>query len=159
MLTKWKYESIGADMPPRKSKSSGDVVLTHRLISAAGTERQVNPKLISIDMSEAFDAVRRTPLIPSFERIISQEILNAIKIMSSNTNSGVQTNKVIRQKFQTNGGVSQRVATSPKKFNFYVNDCLGKINNVASNSNRNYCRTRHNLPSHIELLTSFTSKC
>ena len=40
-----------------KAKSTGDVVLAHKLMMAGNIEREFNPTLVGIDMSKAFDTV------------------------------------------------------------------------------------------------------
>ena len=40
-----------------RGKSTGDVVLAHKIMLAGSIERELNPTLVGIDMSKAFDTV------------------------------------------------------------------------------------------------------
>ena len=133
-----------------RNKSTGDVVLTHKLLYAASIERKFDPKVVGIDMSKAFDTVRRSQLLQILQDIIDPGNLNIIKVLFSNTTLSVKMNKIIGERFQTNRGVPQGDSLSPKLFNVYVNEALSRIDNITNLNDHDYSLKYHSLPRHIE---------
>ena len=115
-----------------KNKSSGDVILSHKLLFAASIEKDFYPSLIGIDMSKAFDTVQRKLLIDLLNNVISPGNLRVIEILLTNTTLAVKFKKNIGTIFNTTRGVPQGDSLSPKLFNFYVNSALTRIESILS---------------------------
>ena len=133
-----------------KNKSSGDVILTHKLLFAASVEKDFNPSLVGVDMSNAFDTVRRKLLLDLLNDVISPGNLKVIEILLTNTTLAVKFNTNLGNSFPTTRGVPQGDSLSPKLFNFYVNSALTRIDNIMKPIDHNYSFRQHQLPLHIE---------
>ena len=134
------------------NKPTVDVVLTHRSLFAAKIGRQVNPKVIGIDIPKAFDTVRRTLLIQLLEEIIYRVDLRVIERLFSHTTVPVKRNKMIDKKFPLNEAFPREMqfCRNVSISKIFVNEAFIRIDNIANNNDQNYRQTGHNLPSHIE---------
>jgi len=135
-----------------KDKSTGDVVLAHKILIAGSIERNVDPRLIGIDMSKAFDTVNREKLVNLLQEVVRDEgNMSIIRLLFSNTTLAVKVGKVTGEKFETNCGVPQGDALSPKMFTFYLDRALKDVDTmrVKARSDHTYSES-FKMPLHIE---------
>ena len=89
-------------------KSTSDIVLAHKLLIAGSIERDMNPTVIGIDMSKAFDTVIRSQLIHMLDEYICDKgTMNIIQMLLKNTTLAVKIGAKTSEKFSTNMGVPQ----------------------------------------------------
>ena len=123
-----------------EERSSGDVVITRRLLFVGSTEHQLRPKVVAVNTLKAFLTVGRSLLIQLFQDIIFSQDLNVTKMLLSISILAFKKNKTTEERFQTNKGVNERDAISPNLLNFYVIEVLTKIDNIA-HTDPKYCQT------------------
>ena len=94
---------------------------------ASCIERNLELKIIGIDMSKAFDTVNRFLLLPALKSFITSENHLLITYLINKTSLAVKYKKKIGESFRTNIGVPQGDALSPRLFNFYLQMALNEI--------------------------------
>ena len=130
-----------------EERSSGDVVITQRLLFVGSTEHQLRPKVVAVNTLKAFLTVGRSLLIQLFEDIIFSHDLNVTKMLLSISILAFKRTKRLRKGSRQT--VPERDAISPKLLNFFLIEALTKIDNIA-HTDPKYCQTPHKLPSHME---------
>ena len=108
-------------------KSTSDVVLIHKMMIASCIERNLELKIIGIDMSKAFDTVNRCSLLSALKSFNTPENHLLITSLSNKTSLAVKFKKEIGESFCTNIGVHQGDALSPRLFNFYLQMALNEV--------------------------------
>ena len=94
--------------------------MAEKAISSKDYEIQV----IMMDMSRAFDTVKRDILILDLFKILEQDELHILKLMIENIEFTVRCGKVFGKTFKTNLGTPQGDCLSPILFIFYLANAL-----------------------------------
>ena len=108
----------------RSNQSTADIVWAHRWIAAKIQRENLKAHITGIDMTSAFDTIRRDDLINILETIIGEDKVRFARLLLSNTTLDVKMNGVKTENFQINIGSPQGDGISGILFNIYLEDNL-----------------------------------
>ena len=108
----------------RSNRSTADIVWAHRWIAAKIQRENMRAYIAGLDMTSAFDTIRRDNLISILETIIGEDEVRFARVLLSNTTLDVKMNGVKTENFQSNIGSPQGDGISGILFNIYLEDTL-----------------------------------
>jgi exonuclease III len=112
----------------REKRSTTDIVCCHRWIGARVQKRQERVYITGIDMSSAFDTIRRKKLIEIFATFLEEDEVRLIQFLLADTTLDIKMHGVSDpQPFSTNMGSPQGDALSGMCFNVYFENALKKL--------------------------------
>ena len=93
----------------QSNRSTTDVVWTYRWLTAKAVTSDVPIFITGIDMTAAFDTIKRSKLLGILESIVDEDELRMIRVLLSNTTLEIKVNsdEVISVLFHTNIGSPQ----------------------------------------------------
>ena len=118
-----KYLS-SAQSAYRSNRSTADIVWAHRWIAAKIQRENLKAYITGLDMTSAFDTIRRDDLINILETIIGEDEVRFARLLLSNTTLDVKMNGAKTENFQSNIGSPQGDGISGILFNIYLEDTL-----------------------------------
>ena len=113
----------------RPSRSTSDIVWAYKWISAKTQKSQIRVYITSIDMSSAFDTIRREQLVDIAKKFLDEDEVRMIQLLLSNTTLDVRINNAETEPFSSNMGSPQGDALSGVLFNIYFEESLRKVRN------------------------------
>eukprot|EP00795_Rhopilema_esculentum_P003525 gene3525-biopygen1 len=113
----------------RPSRSTSDIVWAYKWISAKTQKSQIRVYITSIDMSSAFDTIRREQLVDIAKKFLNEDEVRMIQLLLSNTTLDVRINNAETEPFSSNMGSPQGDALSGVLFNIYFEESLRKVRN------------------------------
>ena len=84
------------------SRSTSDIVWSHRFLAARVQKYQEEILITGIDMTSAFDTIRRTTMIEILESFLDEDEVRIIRVLLSNTVLEIKTHDVPSDPFTTN---------------------------------------------------------
>ena len=134
----------------RANRSTADLVWAHRFMIAKALSKQVTIYITGLDLSSAFDTIRRDELIKILGNIINDDEVRMIRLLLSNTTLNVKMNNADTAPFESNVGSPQGDAISGVLFNIYLEDALRRVrtslNSRDSTIEHTYVHPRSSLP-------------
>ena len=115
--------------PPRvcPGRSTADVVWAHRWLVAKTQRYHSTVHLLGIDLSKAFDTIKRDTLLTVLEAFLSDDNVRLIRVLISNTRLRVQLGRCQSESFATTKGTPQGDCLSPVLFTVYLEAALRQL--------------------------------
>ena len=82
--------------------------------------------ILLLDMSKAFDTVKRDTLLKKLENILNEDELHLLSILTNKPTIKVKVNKDYGETFETNLGIMQGDCLSAVLFIFYLAECFNE---------------------------------
>lgn len=111
----------------RTKRSTADVVWSHRWLAAKCQKYQTTIEILGIDMSKAFDSIRRDKLMTVLATFLGSDELRMIQVLLSNTNFTVRLGQQSSSIYSTNIGTPQGDSLSPVLFIVYLEAALRQV--------------------------------
>ena len=109
----------------RKGRSTADIVWAHKWIISKALQQDVKIFITGIDMSSAFDTIKRHTLLTILSDILEEDELRIIRYLLSKTNLSINVKGATEDKtFLSNIGTPQGDSLSPVLFNVYLENAL-----------------------------------
>ena len=126
-----KVEQFLADSQAayRPNRSASDIIWAYKLIIAKTQTSQIRVYVTGIDMSSAFDTIRRDTLINIVKDFHDEDEVRMIQLLLSNTTLDIRINKAETEPFNSNMGSPQGDALSGVLFDIYFEESLRKVRN------------------------------
>ena len=130
-LDKFKDKIPISQAAYQSGRSTTEHVFTLKILAEkAITSEDYNITLLLLDMSKAFDTVRRRVLFDVMEEILDHDELHIIKILVEDVSLRVRINNNIGQPIHTNIGVPQGDCLSPILFIIYLANALVETQHI-----------------------------
>ena len=114
----------------RPNRSTADVVWTHRFLAAKAQKEKMEIFITGIDMSAAFDTIRRDKLLKIAEEFLQEDETRLIRFLLSGTNISPRIPGATRSdSFEANVGTPQGDSLSPVLFIIYLEKALRNVRN------------------------------
>ena len=97
----------------RPGRSTADVVWAHRWLVAKTQRYHSTVHLLGIDLSKAFDTIKRDTLLTVLEAFLSDDDVRLIRVLISNTRLRVRLGRCQSESFATTKGTPQGIAFPP----------------------------------------------
>ena len=111
----------------RQYRSTSDIIWTHRwVISRAQIVKEII-YITGIDMSSAFDTIKRDNLIEIISTFLDEDEIRMIRFLLTNTTLEIKMNNIETQPFESNIGSPQGDGLSGTLFNIYFEHALRKL--------------------------------
>ena len=117
----------------RQYRSTSDIVWAYKWLIARTQVYQEQIYITGIDMSSAFDTIKREKLLEILSSFLENDELRIIRLLLSNTTLTIKLNNVKAEPFQSNIGSPQGDALSGTLFNIYLEYALRKIRSFFKN--------------------------
>ncbi|XP_057292662.1 uncharacterized protein LOC130621394 [Hydractinia symbiolongicarpus] len=114
----------------RQNRSTSDAVWTHRWLVARIEKYQEKIYITGIDMSSAFDTIKRDDLLNILGNVINEDELRLIRFLLANTNLEIRMKDVDTTPFPSNIGSPQGDGISGCLFNIYFESSLRKVRKI-----------------------------
>lgn len=112
----------------RPNRSTSDIVWMHKWLAAKVNLTKLEIKITGIDMSAAFDTIRRDVLLQVLEGIIENDELRIIRFLLSNTKINIRIDgSSSKIPFTSNIGTPQGDSLSPILFIVYLEHALREV--------------------------------
>ena len=111
----------------RSNRSTSDIVWAYKWIIAKTQISEIKVYITGIDMSSAFDTIRREQLISIVKKFLDEDEVRMIQLLLSNTTLDVRINNAETEPFISNMGSPQGDALSGVLFNIYFEELLRKV--------------------------------
>ena len=111
----------------RARRSTADLVWAHRFIIVKAQARELTVYITGLDLSAAFDTIRRDELMTILGTIVRGDEVRMVRLLLSNTSLEVKMNGVAPERFESNVGSPQGDAISGVLFNIYLEDALRRV--------------------------------
>ena len=108
----------------RQGRSTSDVIWRHRSLAACIQKFQEEIMITGIDMTLAFDTIKRTKLIEILELFLQKDKILMIRILLGNSTLGIKLSGNISNPFDTNIGSPQGDGPSGCFFILYLEKAL-----------------------------------
>ena len=118
----------------RPGRSTSDIVWSHRFLAARIQKYQEEIFITGIDMTSAFDTIRRTTLIEILQSFLDEDEVRMIRILLSNTVLEIKTKGAPSSPFTTNIGSPQGDGLSGCLFTIYLEKALRTLRNKLNNT-------------------------
>ena len=116
----------------RPFRSTADVVWTHRWYAAKAALCDINIHITGIDMSSAFDTIKRDLLMDILGRFLEEDELRLIQFLLSDTSISIKINGASRDMpFLSNIGTPQGDGLSPVLFIVYLEAALKEVRDLS----------------------------
>ena len=130
----------------RSNRSTADAVWAHRWIAAKAQKVNNKVYITGLDMSAAFDTIKRAELLEILSTIIDDDEVRMIRLLLSNTTLDIKMNGVDTSKFQSNIGSPQGDGISGILFNIYLEHSLRILRRQADATDILYEHCYANVP-------------
>ena len=111
----------------RNSRSTSDIVWTHRWMAARIQMKKESYYIVGIDMSSAFDTIRRNKLIEILETFFDEDEMRITRLLLSDTKLEIKMRGTETESFTSNIGSPQGDGSSGKFFDIYFEYALKKV--------------------------------
>ena len=111
----------------RKKRSCADAVWAHRWIAAACERYRKMVFILGIDLSKAFDTIKRSTLLTSLQNVVNNDELRLIAALLTDTTSAIRSGNFVGPYFSTNLGVPQGDSLSPILFVIFLEVTLRDV--------------------------------
>ena len=111
----------------RSNRSTSDIVWAHRWIAAKAQKVQTKIFITGLDMSAAFDTIKRNELLDILSSILGPDEMKMMRLLLSNTTLDIKMRGVKTEKFESNIGSPQGDGISGVVFNIYLEDSLQEL--------------------------------
>jgi len=115
----------------RPGRSTADAVWAHRWFAAKCQRYKWELNVYGIDMSRAFDTIRRDLLMDVLAGIVEEDELRMIRLLLSGTHLSVRIGGATSQPFDTTVGTPQGDSLSPVLFIVYLEAALRDVRRTA----------------------------
>ena len=119
----------------RSKRSTSDLVWAHRFIIAKAQSKKMPIFITGLDLSAAFDTIKRDELLAIMDTIVSHDEVRMIRLLLCNTSLEIRMKGVESKSFCSNVGSPQGDAISGVLFNIYLEDALRRIRTKLNNMN------------------------
>lgn len=111
----------------RQGRSTADVVWSHRWFSATCQRYQQQITILGIDMSKAFDCIRRDRLLEVLQSFLNEDDMRLVRVLLATTSIQVQVGKATSELAETTIGTPQGDSLSPVLFIIYLEAALRDV--------------------------------
>ena len=111
----------------RSNRSTADTVWALRWIAAKAQIVETKIYITGLDMSAAFDTIKREELLKILSKVVGDDELRMIRLLLSDTTLDIKMNGVTTTKFPSNIGSPQGDGISGVLFNIYLEDSLREL--------------------------------
>ena len=111
----------------RQFRSTSDIVWAHKWLIARVHVYQEKIYITGIDMSSAFDTIKREKLLEILSSFLNSDEIRMIRLLLSNTTLKIKLNNVNTEPFESNIGSPQGDALSGTLFNIYFEHALSNV--------------------------------
>jgi hypothetical protein len=108
----------------RPGRSTADLVSAHRWLCAKTQKYKLNIHILGLDLSAAFDTIRRDKLLEIITPIFDSDSVRMIRFLMSETTLTLRLNKFLGKEFHTTIGSPQGDGLSPVLFIVYLEAAL-----------------------------------
>jgi hypothetical protein len=109
----------------RAGRSTSEHIFTCKILAEkAVSSKNYTVTLLLLDMSKAFDTVRRKDLMDQLRMILDQDELHIMKILLKDVRLQVRVGESFGEKIETNIGVPQGDCLSPILFTLYLAEAM-----------------------------------
>ena len=116
----------------QEGRSTTEMVFSFKILAEkAITSQDYNITILLLDMSKAFDTVRRAELFKILKGILKEDELHMMKILVENVKLRVRIGRTTGEEIITNIGVPQGDCLSPILFILYLAEALKPIRTIA----------------------------
>ena len=122
----------------RQHRSTSDIIWAYKWLIARTQVYQEQIYITGIDMSSAFDTIKREKLLEILSSFLENDELRIIRSLLSNTTLTIKLNNIQAEPFQSNIGSPQGDALSGTLFNIYLEYALRKIRSFLKNDTISY---------------------
>ena len=137
----------------RSNRSTADIVWAHRFMITKSMTWPITLYITGLDLSAAFDTIRRDELMTILAGIVGSDELRMIRLLLSNTTLEVRMKEATTNPFASNVGSPQGDAISGVLFNIYLEDALrrvrAKLNADTPSTEHSYARPRLSMPKEL----------
>ena len=111
----------------RSNRSTTDIIWAYRWILAKVQEYNITIYVSGIDMSSAFDTIKRDEILKLAESILQEDETRILRVLLSNTTLEVRVEGAITQPFTSNIGSPQGDSISGPIFTVYFEHALRQL--------------------------------
>ena len=130
----------------RQFRSTSDIVWAHRWLTARTQKYNEKIYITGIDMSSAFDTIKREKLIQIYSSFLNADELRMMRLLLANTTLEVRVEDTITEPFESNIGSPQGDGLSGTSFNVYFEYSLRKVREMLNQNSRDEQREEITLP-------------
>ena len=112
----------------RRGRSTADVVFGYRWLCAKAQRHRVTVEFLGIDLSRAFDTIRRDKLLDTLQTFLDESELRMIRFLLADTSLQPRLSTGNCMAFATNIGTPQGDSLSPVLFIVYLEAALRDLN-------------------------------
>ena len=118
----------------RKFRSTTDIIWAYRWILAKVQEQEIEVLITGIDMSSAFDTIKRDKILQIVEEILAEDEKRILRVLLSETKLEVKVHGAQSKPFISNIGAPQGDSLSGPIFTLYFEDSLRKLRKAVEES-------------------------
>ena len=115
----------------RRGRSTADVVFGYRWLCAKAQRQRVTVKFLGIDLSRAFDTIRRDKLLDMLQTFVDDSELRMIRFLLADTSLQPRLSTGDCLAFTTTIGTPQGDSLSPVLFTVYLEAALRDLRSVS----------------------------
>ena len=108
----------------RAGRSTADLVWSHRWFAATCQHYRREMTILGIDMSKAFDCIRRDKLLTVLESFLTEDDVRLVRVLLTNTTLQVRIGRAVSESLETTIGTPQGDSLSPVLFVIYLEAAL-----------------------------------
>ena len=114
----------------RRGRSTADIVWSHRWFCATCQRYQQQFVILGIDMSKAFDCIRRDRLLSVLSSFLNEDEVRLVRVLLAETSFQVKFGNAMSGSAETTIGTPQGDSLSPVLFVVYLEAALRDIRNT-----------------------------